>query len=190
VSRQPLQATLLQTALRATADALSYPSPVEIVLVGGAAGMLTGLLPAHRTTQDCDVMVYAPAQAWHAVETAAASVARRLRLSPTWLNGDVQMLVRRLPQGWESRRISIARYGRAPGEMIVFAVGRLDLIAMKFIAGRVQDREDLASLNVSRDDASFVRAYLASLQSRGEHTDHIKSAIDLLESMRPQEGSP
>ena len=48
----PLRATELEQALRATGarlDALGQEGPVRLYLVGGAAGVLAGLLPGART---------------------------------------------------------------------------------------------------------------------------------------------
>lgn len=185
VARSRLQSDLLRSALHATADALDYHSEIELLLVGGAAGMLTGLLSPARTTHDCDVMVYAPPQAWHAVETAARLAARKLHLGSSWLNSDAQLLHRRLPVAWKSRRITVGRFGSRAAGLLVHAIGRPDFIAMKFIAGRVQDREDLASLRITAAEAAFVRDYLSTLASRGEHPDHIANAADLLNAMNP-----
>jgi hypothetical protein len=62
-------------ALAALGCHFQWHCDVEILLVGGAAGMVTGVLPPERTTVDCDVILYSPEQAWIAVEAAADEVA-------------------------------------------------------------------------------------------------------------------
>lgn len=180
MARKPFSPTLLEEALKATGEALEYPSEVEILIVGGAAGMLTGLLPPARTTFDCDVMVFVPAQAWHAVEQAGKRIARAMGLAPTWLNGEAGEMFRyRLPNGWEDRRRAVGRFGR----LNVYAVGRADLIAMKIVAGRPQDREDLAQLRPTPAELEFVGAYLDSLVGRGADERLIDDARVLLDSL-------
>lgn len=180
MARRSFSPTLLQQALQATGEALQYPADVEILIVGGAAGLLTGLLPPARTTFDCDVMVFVPAQAWHAVEQAGRRVAQALNLSPTWLNGEANEMFRyRLPDGWEARRSHVGRFGR----LSAYAVGRTDLIAMKVVAGRPQDREDLAELRPTAAEIEFVGAYLDGLVGRGADPRLIDDARVLLDSL-------
>ena len=66
--------------------------------------------------------------------------------------------------------------------MKVTAIGRLDLVAMKFIAGRAEDREDLRALKVTKDEAEFVREYLTKLaRTHPQERDHVADALALLE---------
>jgi hypothetical protein len=51
-----MNTTAVERALKKLGERFSYHTEVELLLVGGAAGMLTGLLPPARTTTDCDVM--------------------------------------------------------------------------------------------------------------------------------------
>lgn len=180
MARKPFSPTLLETALRETGAALEYAGEVEILIVGGAAGLLTGALPPARTTFDCDVMVFVPAQAWHAVEQAGRKAARALGLAPTWLNGEANEMFRyRLPDGWERRRRFIGLFGK----LSVYAVGRMDLIAMKIIAGRPQDREDLGELRPTAAELEFVGEYLDALPGRGADVRLVDDARVLLEQL-------
>jgi hypothetical protein len=150
--------------------------PIELLLVGGAAGLLTGLLPASRTTLDCDVMVYAPPTAWHEVEQAAHAVGRELGLPTSWLNSVAQMRIDSLPGGWQDRRVLIGKFGR----LHVWAISRVDLIAMKFIAHRAQDLEDLVSLNVKAEDLAFVERFVQSLRGKRTPPQEVDEAIEIL----------
>lgn len=178
-----LSTTLVEHALRRLGEAFRYHTDVELLLVGGAAGMLTGVLPPSRTTTDCDVMMYVPASAMGAVELAAENVAQELGLRSTWLNSDVQLRIDALPSNWERRRVLIGTFGR----LRIFAASRPDLIAMKVIAGRVQDLEDLEAMRVRVDDVSFVRNHLAALRDRGTPQDQIDDAYTVLDAIRVHE---
>jgi len=169
----------VQEALKRLGTALDVPGDVEILLVGGAAAMLTGVLPPSRTTTDCDVINYEPKQAMARVETAAERVAGELDLSPNWLNSDVQLRADTLPDGWEERRIHVGTYGR----LSVWAASRPDLIAMKVVAGRDQDIEDLVAMRVRRDEIPFIETYLSRLGSKGTSPEQIREAKALLEAL-------
>lgn len=181
-SEHAMDVSAVEQALSRLGKRFSYHTEVELLLVGGAAGMLTGLLPPLRTTIDCDVMAYVPEDAMGAVELAAAQVAGELGLSETWLNSEVQLRRDALPDGWQTRRIVIGAWG----QLRVFAVSRIDLIAMKVLAGRAQDIEDLRSMKPRADDVEFVRRYLDSLPAKGTRLHEIAEARELLASLEIQ----
>ena len=162
---------------------LSYHTGVDLLLVGGAAGMLTGVLPPARTTSDCDVMAYVPEDAMGAVERAAEQVAGELGLAANWLNSDVQLRRDALADDWPSRRIWVATWG----QLRVFAVSRVDLIAMKVLAGRAQDLEDIRWMKPRPDDVEFVQRYLDGLPGEGTSPEQIAEAKDVLASMEIHE---
>jgi hypothetical protein len=174
-----MNTTAVERALEKLGERFSYHIEVELLLVGGAAGMLTGLLPPARTTTDCDVMAYVPEDAMGAVENAAEQVARELGLATTWLNSAVQLRRDALPDDWQTRRIWIGTWG----QLRVFAVSRIDLIAMKVLAGRAQDLEDIRSMKPRPDDVEFVRRYLDGLPAKGTTPEQIAEARELLESL-------
>lgn len=182
-----LDTPLLEAALKRVGEVLAGSGsrstrqpvkivPIEILVVGGAAGLLTGLLPPSRTTLDCDVMVYAPPTAWHAVEQAAHTVGRELGLPTSWLNSVAQMRIDSLPEGWQDRRILIGQFGR----LHVWAISRVDLIAMKFIAHRAQDLEDLMWLKVKADDLGFVERFVQSLRGKRTPAREVEEAIEII----------
>lgn len=175
-----MTSSVVEQALARLGEVLSYPDDVEVLLVGGAAAMLTGVLPAARTTVDCDVMDYSPEGAMAAVELASEVVARELLLPARWLNSDVQLRRDALPDAWRQRRIHVGVYGR----LSVWAASRQDLIAMKVIAGRAQDLEDLTAMRVRRDEIEFVRTHLASLTAKGTDRSQVDDALEVLSSLR------
>ncbi len=93
-----MNTSTVEKALRRLGELLDYHTEVELFLVGGAAGMVTGVFSPPRTTADCDVMVYIPEEAVFAVELAAARVAEEMDLPANWLNSDVQLRVDTLPE--------------------------------------------------------------------------------------------
>ena len=174
-----MNTTVIERALEKLGERFSYHTEVELLLVGGAAGMLTGLLPPARTTTDCDVMAYVPEDAMGAVENAAEQVAKELGLAATWLNSNVQLRRDALPDDWQTRRVWIGTWG----QLRVFAVSRFDLIAMKVLAGRAQDLEDIRSMKLRRDDVEFVRRYLDGLPAKGTTPEQMAEAREVLQSL-------
>ena len=88
-----------------------------------------------------------------------------LSLPPSWVSEDVGLYAWTLPGGWEKRRVAVAPFG----QLHVYAAGRPDLIAMKFIAHRERDLEHLAQMRVTAAELDFVRGYLDSLAT--EHPE-------------------
>jgi len=174
-----MNTSTVERALRRLGEVLEYHRDIEILLVGGAAGMVTGVLSPNRVTTDCDVMVDIPPEAMSAVELAAGKVADEMSLSPTCLNSDVQLRLDALPDGWEQRKIPVGTHGR----LQVSAASRPDLVAMKVLAGRDQDIEDLQAMRVRQDDVEFVSEYLNSLEGKGTKPEQIEDARTLLESL-------
>jgi len=69
----PMNTSTVEQALRRLGAVLAYHRDIEILLVGGAAGMVTGVLAPNRVTMDCHVMVSIPPKAMSAVELAKTS---------------------------------------------------------------------------------------------------------------------
>jgi hypothetical protein len=154
---------------------------VEIVLVGGAAGMLTGQLQKTRVTTDCDVIRYLPEEAQQSVLTAACELAKEKGLPENWLNSQV-MTLDVLPEGWHGRRVEVGAYG----SLHVSAIGRLDLLATKFYAAHPRDVEDITDMAPTKEELEFVGTYLNMLRvpSRQANLDQVIRAMNLLEGFR------
>jgi len=172
-------------ALEETALGIEWDGDVEILLVGGAAAMLTGQLRPERVTQDCDVMRFSPEQVQQALFDAANKVARSRGLPSGWLSSKVMQL-NILPDGWESRREFIGKYG----QVSIYAAGRIDLLCMKFYANRAQDRADIDNMKPTSDELNFVRRYLNMLRvpSRCANLDQVVSAFALIDAMEELSG--
>ena len=171
----------IEKALKRLGECFECHCDVELLLVGSAAALLTGVLkPTDTTTRDCDVLRYEPSTVWGALELAAERLSDALGLAPNWLNSDVQgrLEARMLPDGWETRRCFVDQYGR----LRVFAISRPDIIATKFLAHRTLDREHLARMNITPEDLGFVRQYLEELTSKGERAENVAEAIEFLDA--------
>lgn len=151
----------IRSAFAAAGRRLKLDHDVEILIVGGAAGVLAGLLPATWTTSDVDAMHCHLPTDRDAVLDAAAEVGKDLSLPADWLNDWGGLFFWTLPEDWKSRRIFVGQFGR----LHVYAAGRQDLIAMKFIAHRERDLEHLEFLHVTAADVQDVRSYLDRLAS-------------------------
>ncbi len=157
---------VLQAALRALGEQVSrggLAGSARLFVVGGAAGVLTGLLAPARTTEDVDVTLVEPADAWEEVRGAAERVASDLGLPKTWLNDECRTFAWKLPAGWKGRCSRYETYG----PLEVWTLDRRDFIAAKILAEppRPQDLEDLRSLEPTKEELDFVRRHVASLQA-------------------------
>lgn len=171
----------IESALTRLGATLPEDLHAQILLVGGAAAMLTGLLPASRTTIDCDVMHCTPEGRLREIERAAESIAADLGLPERWLNSDARLRLDALPDGWSERKVYIGSYG----PLMIHAISRPDFIAMKTLAGRAQDLEDLNHLEPRPDEIAFARDYLNTLAFKGTSQDQIDDALALLDSLEP-----
>jgi hypothetical protein len=151
-------------ALELTGRKLDWPSRVEIVIAGGAAGMLLGIWSADRVTEDCDVVDISPAvQPRRAILQAAGEAAEEIGLNPDWLNDHFMTFgaLDTLPDDWRKRCVKIETFGK----LEISCLGRQDLLAMKLYAGRAQDIMDVYAQiqSLRAQDVAFMRDYLDSL---------------------------
>lgn len=168
-------------ALKATADHMQWEGkPVEILLIGGAGAMLTGLLRPERVTQDCDVIDYQPEDGQQAVLAAAAKVAAKRGLPEQWLNSKA-MGMNILPDGWLSRRILIKKFDK----LWIYGTSRVDMFVMKFYANRPQDREDIFDMGPTPNELARIRKYLDMMRvpSKQANLDQVASAFELLDAV-------
>lgn len=180
MAKSNLKTSEVLEALKLVGKSLNWNTQVEVLLIGGVAGMVTGVLKPDRTTGDCDVADLSPAEAAAAVEKAAAEVAAQLNLPEKWFNDQAGQL-NVLPDGWRSRRQHVATFGK----LKVYAASRLDLLAMKIFAHRAPDREDVQAMGIRPDEVEFVRRYLDMLKvpSRKADLDQVHGAEEYLDAM-------
>ena len=156
----------------------------ELIVVGGAALMLGGMVPASRVTQDIDI-VNAPAQV--------------MEFAPSQdINDDADTFFYYLPQGWRERSIEV------PLDLCLLRVlipSPCDLAVMKLLSGRPQDISDLRLMvcngtldlsalmqiianplevqaNVSPTEFATILERMKGLEERFDERDRVR-AVDL-----------
>ena len=169
--------TDIESHLARLGEVFSFPEEVEILLIGGAAGILTKELMPSRTTGDCDVIHYLPEHAEQAVLEASHMVASERGLPAGWFNSKAMQLDI-LPDGWHTRKVLVGSFG----QLRVFALSRRDLLATKFYAGHPRDIEDITVMKPTKKELSVVRTYLMMLKvpSRQANLDQINRSLKLL----------
>jgi len=176
-----LGAEKIKSAFARIGQLLDTTFEVELLLIGSAAALVAGILDDSAiATQDCDVLQYSPQDILGKIELLAETVGGELDLPKNWLNSDVQIRLSpdMLPDGWESRKVAIGPFGK----LKVFAVGRIDLIATKFLAHRPADLEHLESFKVTGDERKFAERYLLELGNKGESQANIADALEVVKS--------
>lgn len=159
---RPLDNNTIVEALAALGNRLPPERQIEVLIIGGAAGVLINVLPATHTTADVDAIDFHQPRDRDVVLNEAVEVGRELSLPSNWMNDYCGLYAWTLPEGWKERREKIGDFG----PLIVYAVSRIDLIAMKFIAHRTGDFEHLEILNVTSEDLQFVAGCLDAMAKR------------------------
>lgn len=162
----PINSTLLKSSLKALGERMAAKHPgasIKVVVVGGSAGLLSGILDAARVTGDCDVMIAEPANLWPELERTAGEVARDLGLPDRWFNRDCAVFAYCLPLGWEERCDHQETYGA----LQVWTISRSDQIASKIISApnRPQDLQDLQAMNASREELDIAERAIDRLEA-------------------------
>ena len=159
----PRQRTNSRRACGHGPEARHWSQDREVLIVGGAAALFHGLLRPERTTADVDVLNIVPSREDEALYEAAALVGQEMGLPSDWLNGDSGLYREALLPTWKDRRIHVGHFGR----LTVYAASRVDLIAMKFYAGRPQDIEDLLDMSPTPNERKFAREYFGQIGDDG-----------------------
>ena len=175
----------IRAALAHLGSLLPPTSMAEMVIIGGAAGVLSGALPASRTTVDCDVLQVSPPEIFDLCRYHAEEVAQRFQIAPQWLDASAHALAHLMLPGWRDRLVTIDTFG----PLKVRAVGRLDLIALKVIAGRAEDLEDLDSLTITHAEAEHLLELFPAIQACGISPQTYTAALEVLSIMRPRNES-
>jgi len=168
LNRQRLDVALESLAIRLDENGAD---PLALVVCGGSALILTGMVP--RTTQDVDVIALmrggalcSPAPLPDALLRAASEVAEDLGLDGNWLNngpsrGEGGLFQMGLPAGF-AQRLDTRCYG---DKLVVHFAHRIDQIHFKLYAS--VDRggyhiEDLRALSPSLDELESAARWAMS----------------------------
>jgi hypothetical protein len=121
-------------------------SPCDVVLVGGAAMILH--FGAQRATRDVDILVLRGDS--KELRQAAEGVAGERNLPEDWMNDAVKGFADILPPDFKNRLVSLD----LPFQHLhLYVLGRSEQAAMKIVALREQDLEDLELLLPSMSEA-------------------------------------
>jgi len=181
-----LEAPQLEAALRLTGQRLAQrgvEEKIRLYLVGGTAGLLSGLLSGTRSTGDVDVTDTEPSRAWEAIVQAAAEAAKELDLPETWLNNKCSMYAWYLPLGWKGRCVLARTYG----PLEVWLLDRRDFIAAKIVSApkRPQDFEDLLAVGPSEEELAFAEENLDRVERESPDPDQsFEDARAILDALR------
>lgn len=134
----------LLEALRALDDHLA--SACDVIIVGGAAMILH--FGANRATRDVDALLLRGDQS--ELRRAIDTVAKEYGLPPNWMSDAVKGFSDILPRDFESRLVPL---GPPLRKLRLYVLGRPEQVAMKMLALREQDLEDLDLLLAGLSDA-------------------------------------
>lgn len=151
-----------------------------MTLIGGGAGMLSELLPEGRTTIDIDVMEVTPPEVFDLCCYHAPAVAEECGISPKWFDAAPFNLRHMMLAGWRDRTTPIGEFG----PLRVRAIARIDLISLKFIAGRERDLNDLETLQITAAETRLVIEQLPTVLEHGADPDVVERAIVLAKAWR------
>ena len=133
--------------------------PAEVLVIGGAAGLLTKQFAPSMVTGDVDLMPCNPANVREDVLLAAERVGHEVALPASWLSDFGGLFRWTLPDDWRDRAQTVGTFDH----LTVLAVGRLDLLTMKFLAHRTKDREHLKMMNPTDAELVWIRSKMEGL---------------------------
>jgi len=151
-----------------------------MTLIGGGAGMLSELLPEGRTAVDVDVMEVTPPEVFDLCCYDAPAIAEECGLNPTWFDPAPFNLRHMMLAGWRDRTVPIGEFG----PLGVRAIARIDLISLKFSAGRERDLNDLETLQITAAESRLVIEQLPTVLEHGADPDVVERAIVLAKAWR------
>src|SRR2546428_10330860 len=102
---------MIRSAFAKLGERLLLDRDVEILIVGGAAGVLSGELPPSWTTADVDLIHCSLPGDRDAVLASAAEVGRELSPPGSLLTDDVGLYAWTLLDDWQSRRLVVGAFG-------------------------------------------------------------------------------
>jgi hypothetical protein len=134
-----------------------------ILLLGGA--LMVTQIGNRKSTQDIDIVIATNDPAtYQAVQQAAKLVTTEKKLSPTWLNDDVAIVVDqigkpRAPKHWKTF-----------ANLIVYIPEFEYILALKLFSGRPQDDQDIKALaqrlriRTQEQAWAIVHSYIPAIQ--------------------------
>lgn len=148
------------------------PRPLQLIVGGGGALLLTDLFPL--ATADIDAIP--KGMGADELGDYVKAVAKELNISGDWLNPYYSTFTHVLPADFSKRMQEVFR-----GKMIVaMALGKEDMLIMKCFAHRKKDIPHARSLVRAGADVDFVSRHMESLRSKNPQT---QQALDFLDDI-------
>ncbi len=123
---------------------------LEIILCGGAAGILKGSLA--RDTLDIDLITSIPKISHYS--NLIQAIADEYSLSPRWLNDGAKGYVSYLPEDFKTRMEKLNNNFKY---LRVFLLSNSDLFIMKLAALRAEDIPDIKCFKLNEDELTIVK---------------------------------
>jgi len=140
--------------------------PFEIVICGGAAGIL-----AHGyTDQTLDIDVLYSIPKLSAINEARAEIAERYSLNPNWLNDGAKGYIGYLPDDY---RIRLIKFHQNFEFLAVFILSRIDLFIMKFAAFRPKDFQAIATVKLTNNEIKILKTAIEKISSFDKHKAYL-----------------
>lgn len=175
----------VENALRAVGESLQRAGlggTIDLVVAGGSAVLLGGLLQRGRLTVDCDVVWSGDEATWERISSAAIEVGSTLGLPPRWLSRECSIFIWCLPLGWHERAEPVGMFG----PLRVRRLHRRDLMGMKIVSAprRPQDYLDIESMQPTAADLDWIIDHLDRLASEHLGGEDFRQQRDLVEALR------
>jgi hypothetical protein len=149
---------------------------VALILLGGA--LMITQLRNRKSTQDIDVVIATNnRRTYQAIQQAADLVAKEEKLSSSWLNDDVTIII---DQIGKPKKL---KHWKTFGALDVYVPELEYILALKLFAGRPQDDRDIqalaeqAQISTKAQAWSIIHLYIPSEQ-QNMRREYITLAID------------
>ena len=130
--------------------------PVEIVICGGAAGIL--MHGFGRSTLDIDIIESSPRL--NEMRSALQQISDENNVSPKWINDGAKGFIDYLPDDFHSRLTPVDE-GFCHLKASVLA--KPDLLVMKLAAFRPSDLRDISLMDINKEDLLIVKKVIAKI---------------------------
>jgi hypothetical protein len=134
----------------------SLEKPVEIVICGGAAGIL--MHGFDRSTLDIDIIESSPRL--NEMRSALQQISEENNVSEKWINDGAKGFIDYLPDDFHSRLIPV---DEGFHHLKASVLARPDLLMMKLVAFRPADLRDISLMDIDKEDVLIVKKAIAKI---------------------------
>jgi Nucleotidyltransferase of unknown function (DUF6036) len=171
-----MKKNIMQQAFEALDRAL--PDRAELLIGGGAAMLLAHGVPL--STMDIDGILLASAMTPAELDPIVKKVGREMGIGAHWFNDYINTFTYTIPKDFRSRLVSVYRGDR----LVVWALGKEDLLIMKCFSRREKDVGHARALLTRGADTGLVEAQIEALRAKG--LPGAAEALEFLEELRDE----